>query len=123
MEGEKLAIPNAGSEYLQAGVSVIRASHGDARTKEFLSGLKDNAGAQVYQKALKSWRPLRRDKPLPRYRQPRNHTDRHRPPEPTAPVAAFMPDQQESGTGAIYDVAGVGIINIYQASRMGPASC
>ena len=29
----KLAIPNAGSEYLQAGVSVIRASYGDARTK------------------------------------------------------------------------------------------
>ena len=29
----KLAIPNAGSEYLQAGVSVIRASHGDTMTK------------------------------------------------------------------------------------------
>ncbi|HEU4503700.1 MAG TPA: extracellular solute-binding protein, partial [Nitrospira sp.] len=40
----KLAIPNAGSEYLQAGVSVIRAVYGDAKTKEFLLGLRDNAG-------------------------------------------------------------------------------
>jgi len=47
----KIAIPNAGSEYLQAGVSVIRATYGDAKTKEFLEGLRDNAGAQVYQKS------------------------------------------------------------------------
>ncbi|HEX6726225.1 MAG TPA: extracellular solute-binding protein, partial [Nitrospira sp.] len=29
---DKIAIPNAGSEYLQAGVSVIRATYGDAKT-------------------------------------------------------------------------------------------
>ena len=48
---DKIAIPNAGSEYLQAGVSVIRATHGDDATKKFLTGLRDNAGAQVYQKS------------------------------------------------------------------------
>ena len=48
---EKIAIPNSGSECLQAGVSVIRASIGEADTKKFLAGLRDNAGTQVYQKS------------------------------------------------------------------------
>ena len=41
---DKIAIPNSGSEYLQAGVSVIKATFGDDRTKQFLQGLKANAG-------------------------------------------------------------------------------
>src|SRR5207249_10064592 len=41
---DKVAIPNAGSEYLQAGVSVIKAVHGEERTRQFLQGLKTNAG-------------------------------------------------------------------------------
>jgi iron(III) transport system substrate-binding protein len=48
---DKIAIPNSGSEYLQAGVSVIKATFGDERTKQFLQGLKANAGSQVYQKS------------------------------------------------------------------------
>src|SRR6478736_3376059 len=105
----KLAIPNAGSEYLQAGVSVIRASHGDARTKELLLGLKDNAGAQVYQKSSQIVEAVAKGQAslgiVNHY-----YIYRHLAAQPTAPIAAFMPDQQESGMGAIMNVAGVGIV-------------
>ena len=34
---DKIAIPNSGSEYLQAGVSVIRATHGDDQDQAILA--------------------------------------------------------------------------------------
>jgi iron(III) transport system substrate-binding protein len=105
----KLAIPNAGSEYLQAGVSVIRASHGDAKTKEFLIGLRDNAGDQVYQKSSQIVEAVAKGQAslgiVNHY-----YIYRHLAAQPTAPIAAFMPDQQEGGMGAIMNVAGVGIV-------------
>jgi iron(III) transport system substrate-binding protein len=105
----KLAIPNAGSEYLQAGVSVIRASYGDAKTKEFLLGLKDNAGMQVYQKSSQIVEAVAKGQAalgiVNHY-----YVYRHLAAQPTAPIAAFMPDQQNGGMGAIMNVAGVGIV-------------
>jgi ABC-type Fe3+ transport system substrate-binding protein len=35
---------------------------------------------------------------------------RHLAAQPSAPIAAFMPDQQEGGMGAIMNVAGIGIV-------------
>lgn len=105
----KLAIPNAGSEYLQAGVSVIRASYGDAKTTEFLVGLKENASAQVYQKSSQIVEAVAKGQAsvgiVNHY-----YIYRHLAMQPTAPIAAFMPDQQEGGMGAIMNVAGVGIV-------------
>ncbi|RPJ39144.1 MAG: extracellular solute-binding protein [Planctomycetaceae bacterium] len=105
----KLAIPNAGSEYLQAGVSVIRAAYGDTKTKEFLLGLRDNAGAQVYQKSSQIVEAVAKGQAalgiVNHY-----YVYRHLAAQPTAPIAAFMPDQQEGGMGAIMNVAGVGIV-------------
>jgi iron(III) transport system substrate-binding protein len=105
----KIAIPNAGSEYLQAGVSVIRASYGDAKTKEFLLGLKDNAGAQVYQKSSQIVEAVAKGQAalgiVNHY-----YVYRHLAAQPSAPIAAFMPDQQDGGMGAIMNVAGVGIV-------------
>lgn len=105
----RLAIPNAGSEYLQAGVSVIRAVYGDAKTKEFLLGLRDNAGAQVYQKSSQIVEAVAKGQAalgiVNHY-----YVYRHLVAQPTAPIAAFMPDQQEGGMGAIMNVAGVGIV-------------
>ena len=105
----KLAIPNAGSEYLQAGVSVIRASYGDAKTKEFLMGLKDNAGDQVYQKSSQIVEAVAKGQAslgiVNHY-----YVYRHLAAQPMAPIAVFMPDQQEGGMGAIMNVAGVGIV-------------
>lgn len=105
----KIAIPNAGSEYLQAGVSVIRATYGDGKTKEFLEGLRDNAGAQVYQKSSQIVEAVAKGQAslgiVNHY-----YVYRHLAAQPAAPVAVFMPDQQDGGMGAIMNVAGVGIV-------------
>ncbi|WP_455244733.1 extracellular solute-binding protein [Petrachloros mirabilis] len=105
---DKIAIPNSGSEYLQAGVSVIRASHGDAKTKEFLQGLKENAGVQVYQKSSQIVDAVAKGQValgiVNHY-----YVNRHLAKSPSAPIAVFMPDQQEGGMGAIMNVAGIGI--------------
>ena len=106
---DKIAIPNSGSEYLQAGVSVIRATHGDAKTKQFLQGLKDNAGGQVYQKSSQIVEAVAKGQValgiVNHY-----YVYRHLATQPTAPIAVFMPDQQEGGMGAIMNVAGIGIV-------------
>jgi iron(III) transport system substrate-binding protein len=106
---DRIAIPNAGSEYLQAGVSVIRATHGDAKTKQFLQGLKENAGGQVYQKSSQIVEAVAKGQAsvgiVNHY-----YVYRHLAAQPSAPIAAFMPDQQETGMGAIMNVAGVGIV-------------
>lgn len=106
---DKIAIPNAGSEYLQAGVSVMRAGLGDDRTKHFLEGLRDNAGTQVYQKSSQIVDAVAKGQVAMGIV---NHyyVYRHLATQPTAPLAVVMPDQQEGGLGAIMNVAGIGIL-------------
>lgn len=106
---DKIAIPNSGSEYLQAGVSVIRASIGDERTKSFLQGLRDNAGTQVYQKSSQIVEAVAKGQVAMGVV---NHyyVYRHLAAQPTAPLAVLMPDQHEGGMGAIMNVTGVGIL-------------
>jgi iron(III) transport system substrate-binding protein len=93
---DKIAIPNAGSEYLQAGASVMRAGLGDDRTKQFLRGLRDNAGNQVYQTSSQI---------VDHY-----YVYRQLAAQPSAPLAVVMPDQHEGGLGAIMNVAGIGVL-------------
>jgi iron(III) transport system substrate-binding protein len=106
---DKIAIPNSGSEYLQAGVSVIRAALGDERTKTFLQGLRDNAGTQVYQKSSQIVEAVSKGQValgiVNHY-----YVYRHLAAQPAAPLAVLMPDQQEGGMGAIMNVAGVGVL-------------
>ena len=106
---DTIAIPNSGSEYLQAGVSVIRASVGDDRTKKFLTGLRDNAGTQVYQKSSQIVEAVAKGQVAMGIV---NHyyVYRHLATQPSSPIAVLMPDQQEGGIGAIMNVAGVGIL-------------
>ncbi|MGE0645467.1 MAG: extracellular solute-binding protein [Nitrospira sp.] len=105
----KVAIPNAGSEYLQAGVSVIRASLGDDLTKKYLEGLRENAGTQVYQKSSQIVEAVAKGQValgiVNHY-----YVYRHLATQPTAPLGVLMPDQQEGGIGAIMNVAGIGIL-------------
>jgi iron(III) transport system substrate-binding protein len=105
---DKIAIPNSGSEYLQAGVSVIRATYGDERTKQFLVGLRDNGGSQVYQKSSQIVEAVAKGQValgiVNHY-----YVYRHLATQPGAPIAVFMPDQQEGGMGSIMNVAGVGV--------------
>ncbi len=117
----KVAIPNSGSEYLQAGVSVIRAAVGDARTKTFLEGLKANAGRQVYQKSSQIVEAVAKGQVAMGVV---NHyyVYRHLAVQPTAPLAVLMPDQQAGGIGAVMNVAGIGVIkhtkHLDQAKRL-----
>ena len=105
----KIAIPNAGSEYLQAGVSVINATYGDQRTQQFLEGLKANAGTQVYGKSSQIVDAVAKGQAaigvVNHY-----YIYRHLESQPGAPIAALMPDQQEGGMGAIVNTAGVGVV-------------
>lgn len=105
---DKLAIPNSGSEYLQAGVSVIRATHGDDATKKFLQGLRDNAGSHVYQKSSQIVDAVAKGQVAAGIV---NHyyVYRHLATQPTTPLAVIMPDQKEGGMGAIMNVTGIGI--------------
>lgn len=106
---DKIAIPNSGSEYLQAGVSVVRATIGDDRTKKFLQGLRDNAGTQVYQKSSQIVDAVAKGQVAMGIV---NHyyVYRHLATQPTAPLAVLMPDQQQGGMGAIMNVAGIGVL-------------
>jgi len=105
---DKIAIPNAGSEYLQAGVSVIKAVHGDGRTKQFLTGLKANAGTQVYGKSSQIVEAVAKGQValgvVNHY-----YVYRHLATQPGAPIAVLVPDQHEGGMGAIINVAGIGM--------------
>ncbi len=106
---DKIAIPNSGSVYLQAGVSVVRAVIGDDRTKKFLQGLRDNAGTQVYQKSSQIVVAVAKGQVsmgiVNHY-----YVYRHLATQPTAPLALLMPDQHEGGMGAIMNVAGIGVL-------------
>ena len=106
---DKIAIPNAGSEYLQAGVSVIKAVYGDDRTRQFLEGLKANAGTQVYGKSSQIVEAVAKGQAALGVV---NHYYVHRylATQPGAPITVLMPDQHEGGMGAIINVAGVGIV-------------
>jgi iron(III) transport system substrate-binding protein len=105
----KIAIPNAGSEYLQAGVSVIKAVYGDDRTKRFLEGLKANAGTSVYDKSSQIVEAVASGQAAMGLV---NHyyVFRHLAAHPVAPIGALVPDQQPGGMGAIMNTAGVGIV-------------
>jgi iron(III) transport system substrate-binding protein len=105
----KIGIPNAGSEYLQAGVSVISASQGDERAGRFLAGLRDNAGAQVYGKSSQIVEAVAKGQialgVVNHY-----YIYRYLATQPTAPIAPLMTDQQDGGMGAIQNVAGIGVV-------------
>jgi len=104
----KIAIPNAGSEYLQAGVSVIKAAYGDERTRRFLDGLKTNAGTHVYGKSSQIVEAVAKGQVAAGLV---NHyyIYRHLSSQPGAPISALMLDQHPEGMGAIMNVAGVGV--------------
>jgi len=106
---DRIAIPNAGSEYLQAGISVIKTVYGDDRTKRFLDGLKVNAGTQVYGKSSQIVEAVAKGQValgvVNHY-----YVYRHLATQPDAPIAVLMPDQHEGGMGAIINVSGAGIV-------------
>jgi iron(III) transport system substrate-binding protein len=114
----KIAIPNAGSEYLQAGVSVVKAAYGDERTGRFLQGLKANAGTQVYGKSSQIVDAVAKGQ-VAMGLVNHYYIYRHLASQPSAPIAALMLDQHDGGMGAILNVAGIGVVK--HARHPGPA--
>ncbi len=105
----KLGIPNAGSEYLQAGVSIIMAIHGEERTLGFLKGLKTNAGSMVFGKSSQIVDAVAKGQValglVNHY-----YVYRHLAKDPSAAIAVLMTDQQDGGMGTIVNAAGVGLV-------------
>ncbi len=104
----RIAIPNAGSVYLQTGVSVIREINGDEVTIRFLQGLKKNAGSFVYGKNRQIVAAVARGEVAAGLV---NHyyISRHLAKHPEAPIAMQLTDQGDEGMGMILNAAGVGI--------------
>lgn len=104
----KLAIPTASSEYLQAGASMVLATKGEKVSLEFLTGIRDNAGNEVYAKNRQIVDAVAKGKVAVGIV---NHyyIFRHLAKNPTAPIAPLLTDQHEGGMGAIMNVAGIGL--------------
>jgi len=104
----QIAIPNAGSEYLQAGVSVIREIKGDETTTRFLQALKDNAGNSVYGKNRQIVAAVARGE-VSAGLVNHYYINRHLAKHPDAPIGQLMPDQEKHGMGVVLNAAGIGI--------------
>ncbi len=104
----KLAIPSANSEYLQAGASMVLAAKGEKIADEFLQGIRDNAGNEVYGKNRQIVDAVAKGKVAVGIV---NHyyIFRHLAKDPKAPIAPLITDQDEGGMGAIMNVAGIGL--------------
>ena len=117
----KLGIPAGGSEYLQAGVSVIRAAKGEAEAEAFLKGIKRNAGNFVFGKNRQIVDAVAKGKIaigiVNHY-----YIYRHLAKDPNAPIALLLTDQQSEGMGMIMNSAGVGVTaqttHLAQAKRL-----
>lgn len=104
----KLAIPNASSEYLQAGASMVLAAKGEKTADAFLQGIRDNAGNEVYAKNRQIVDAVAKGKVAVGLV---NHyyIFRHLGTNPQAPIAPLITDQDNDGIGAIMNVAGIGL--------------
>ena len=104
----KIAIPSAGSVYLQSGVSVIRAVQGDEVATAFLRGLKNNAGSLVYGKNRQIVAAVARGEVAA---GPVNHyyINRHLAKHPDAPIASLPTDQGKQGMGVVLNATGIGV--------------
>ena len=104
----KLAIPNANSEYLKAGASMILAAKGEKAAEAFLQGIRDNAGIEVYAKNRQIVAAVAKEKVAVGIV---NHyyIFRHLAKDPQAPIAPLITDQGEGDMGAIMNVAGIGL--------------
>ena len=117
----KLGIPAGGSEYLQAGVSVIRAAKGEAEAEAFLKGIKRNAGNFVFGKNRQIVDAVAKGK-IALGIVNHYYIYRHLAKDPKAPIALLLTDQQSEGMGMIMNSAGIGVTahttHLQQAKRL-----
>ncbi len=104
----KLAIPTAGSEYLQAGVSVISATQGEKTAASFLKGIRNNAENFVYGKNRQIVDAVAKGK-VAMGLVNHYYIYRHLAKKPKAPIAPLLTDQKEGGMGMIMNATGIGV--------------
>ncbi len=117
----KIGITNAGSVYLQTGVSVIRAIKGEGETERFLKGLKANAGNAVYGKNRQIVAAVAQGE-LAAGIVNHYYIYRHLAKHPDAPIALRLTDQSPQGMGVIMNASGIGVTayskNVDEAKRL-----
>ncbi len=104
----RLAITNSTNGSFIAGVTVYMEKFGKEKTREWLQGIKDNAGDGVFNKHSKVVKAVASGKKsvglVNHY-----YIYRHLAKYPDAPIRIVIPDQGENGIGVAWNVAGVAV--------------
>jgi len=104
----RLGITNSSNESFIAGATVYQLAAGEEKTRAWLQGIKDNSNGQVFNKHSKIVAAVasgKLDVGLVNHYYIYRHLDEH----PQAPIRIVMPDQQASGIGLAWNVAGIAI--------------
>ena len=104
----RLAITNSSNESFMAGTTVYMHAAGKDKTRKWLQGMKDNVGAEVFDKHNKIVSEVangKKDVGLVNH----YYIYRHLAETPDAPIRIVFPDQGEGGMGVAWNVAGIAI--------------
>ncbi len=104
----KLGVTSATNESFIAGMTVYLQSWGEAKTKQWLAGIKDNAEGRVFSKHSAIVSDVAAGK-LAVGLVNHYYIFRHLAEHPDAPVAILLPDQGEGAMGVAWNVAGAAV--------------
>lgn len=105
---DRLAITDSSNGSFVAGVTVYMLKAGKKRTREWLQGMKANAGNKLFSKHSKIVKAVaqgKKDIGLVNHYYIYRHLAKH----PDAPISILFPDQGEQGMGVAWNVAGIAI--------------
>jgi iron(III) transport system substrate-binding protein len=105
----RLAITHSSNESFIAGVTVYMLSEGKEKTRDWLQGMKANAGNKLFAKHSKIVKAVangKKDVGLVNHYYIYRHLAKH----PDAPIRIIMPDQGEQGMGVAWNVAGIAVV-------------
>lgn len=105
---DRLAITHSANESYIAGVTVYKEKAGEAKTKSWLQGMKDNVDNQVFNKHSKIVKAVatgKKDIGLVNHYYIYRHLDKY----PNANIAIVLPDQKDGEMGIAWNVAGIAI--------------
>jgi iron(III) transport system substrate-binding protein len=104
----RLGITDSTNESYIAGVTVYLLSAGKEKTRQWLQGMKDNVGTEVFAKHSKIVKAVadgKKDVGLVNHYYIYRHLEKH----PDAPVRVLLPDQGDTGMGVAWNVAGIAV--------------
>ncbi len=113
----RLGITNAANESFVAGTTVYMLAAGKEKTRNWLQGLKDNAGKTVFDKHGKIVSAVAEGK-LDVGLVNHYYIYRHLNEQPNAPIRIVLPDQGEQGMGVAWNVAGVAVSKYTQKKEL-----